>query len=138
MQTAQARDAVGSLVVSEPAAGVLEVVARGRLSAEVGAVFPRFARQASLRAQRCVVFLDVRDLQSFEGAVRSAWLATVLEHKAHIDEVVVLSRGLAVTLSARAAALALAPFGVHFVVVTDETQYARRRSRVAPSAATCA
>lgn len=129
MTTVCATDTLGSLSVSEAAPGLLDVVVRGRLSAEVGAAFPRYARAAAERAARCAVFLDVRGLDAFDGAVRSAWLQTVLEHRGRIDEVVVLSQRLVVTLSARAAALALAPFGVRFDVVTDERHYEARRAK---------
>jgi hypothetical protein len=69
----------------------------------------------------------VRALESFQGAVRDAWVAAVLEHRRSLDEVVVLSRGLLVTLSARAAAVALAAVGVCFEVETDERRYLARR-----------
>lgn len=138
MLTDSATDALGSLVVSEPAPGVLEVVVHGRLSPEVGAVFPRYAKGASLRRDRCAVFLDVRGLKAFDGAVRAAWINTVLEHKERIDEVVVLSSDLLVTLSARAASVALAPLGVRFDVFTDERRYLARRARRVDAFPSCA
>ena len=73
------------------------------------------------------MFLDVRALESFQGAVRDAWVAAVLEHRRSLDAVVVLSQGLLVTLSARAAAVALAAVGVCFQVETDERRYLARR-----------
>ena len=113
---------------------VIEVRVGGSLSPELGAAFPRFARRAA-GAHRCSVFLDVRELDSFDGAVRSAWLDAVLEHRHRLDEVVVLSRGVLVTVSARAASVALAPFGLRFDVFTDEHRYlARRTGRVSSSA----
>jgi hypothetical protein len=129
MRSDTATDSMGSLTVSEPAPGVLEVVVHGRLSPEVGAVFPRYAKAASARHERCAVFLDVRGLKAFDGAVRSAWVNSVLDHKERIDEVVVLSSDLLVTLSARAASVALAPLGVRFEVFTDERRYLARRLR---------
>ncbi len=120
-------DVSGSLTVTEHAPWLLEVRVSGRLSTEVGAAFPRIAREAAARGGRCSVFLDVRALESFQGAVRDAWVAAVLEHRRSLDEVVVLSRGLLVTLSARAAAVALAAVGVCFEVETDERRYLARR-----------
>jgi len=120
-------DVSGRLTVTEHAPGLLEVRVSGRLSTEVGAVFPRIAREAAAQGGQCSVFLDVRGLESFQGAVRDAWVASVLEHRRSIDEVVVLSRGLLVTLSARAAAVALAAVGVRFEVETDERRYLARR-----------
>lgn len=108
---------------------VIEVRVGGSLSPALGAAFPRFARLAASRSDRCSVFLDVRELASFDGAVRAAWLDAVLEHRHRLDEVVVLSRGVLVTLSARAASVALAPFGVRFDVVTDEHRYRARLSQ---------
>jgi hypothetical protein len=107
---------------------VIEVRVGGSLSPALGAA-PRFARRAASRADRCSVFLDVRELDSFDGAVRSAWLDAVLEHRHRLDEVVVLSRGMVVTLSARAASVALAPFGLRFDVFTDEHHYLARRNQ---------
>lgn len=120
-------DSSGSLTVTEHAPGLLEVRVSGRLSIEVGAAFPRIAREAAALGGRCSVFLDVRALESFQGPVREAWVATVLEHRESIDEVVVLSRGLLVTLSARAVAVALAAVGISFRVETDEHRYLARR-----------
>lgn len=120
-------DVSGSLIVTEHAPGLLEVRVSGRLSIDVGAAFPHIAREAAAGGGRCSVFLDVRALESFHGAVRDAWIASVLEHRGSIDQVVVLSRGLLVTLSARAAAVALAAVGVCFEVETDERRYLARR-----------
>lgn len=120
-------DVSGSLTVTEHAPWLLEVRVSGRLSTEVGAAFPRIAREAAARGGRCSVFLDVRALESFQGAVRDAWVAAVLEHRRSLDAVVVLSQGLLVTLSARAAAVALAAVGVCFQVETDERRYLARR-----------
>ena len=120
-------DVSGSLTVTEHAPWLLEVRVSGRLSTEVGAAFPRIAREAAARGGRCSVFLDVRALESFQGAVRDAWVAAVLEHRRSLEEVVVLSQGLLVTLSARAAAVALAAVGVCFQVETDERRYLARR-----------
>lgn len=128
MPSTIARDHLGSLVIQEPQPGVLEVIAQGKLSSEVGAAFPRYALEAASRAPRCAVYLDVRGLQGFDGAVRAAWVETVLAHRARLDEVVVLSSSLLVTLSARAASVALAAVGVRFDVVTDERVYVARRS----------
>ncbi len=75
------------------------------------------------------MFLDVRGLKAFDGAVRAAWIDTVREHGGQIDEVVVLSSDLLVTLSARAASVALAALGLRFDVLTDERRYLARRSR---------
>jgi hypothetical protein len=129
MLTDSATDELGSLTVTEPAPGVLEVVVRGKLSPAVGAVFPRYARAAALHQERYSVFLDVRGLKAFHGAVRAAWIDTVREHRVQIDEVVVLSSDLLVTLSARAASVALAAHGLRFDVLTDERRYLDRRSR---------
>lgn len=113
-------DDLGALTVVEHGPGVLEVRVTGALSLQVGAGFPQVAREAASRFARCSVFLDVRGLESFQGAVREAWLEAVLEHRRRLDQVVVLSKGLLVTLSARAAKVALAPLGVCFEVETDE------------------
>jgi hypothetical protein len=129
MLTDSATDELGSLTVTEPAPGVLEVVVQGKLSPAVGAVFPRYARAAALRHERCSVFLDVRGLKAFDGAVRAAWIDTVRERREQIDEVVVLSSDLLVTLSARAASVALAALGLRFDVLTDERRYLARKSR---------
>ena len=129
------QDSRGWLSIDALNEQVIEVRVGGALSPELGAAFPRFARQAAARAERCSVFLDVRELASFDGAVRAAWLDAVLEHRRRLDEVVVLSRGVLVTWSARAASVALAPFGVRFDVLTDEHRYlARRMQRVGYSA----
>ena len=126
-------DVSGSLTVVEHAPGLIEVRVSGRLTLEVGAAFPRVAREVAARGGRCSVFLDLRGLESFQGAVREAWVASVLEHRASIDEVVVLSQGLLVTLSARAAAVALAAVGLRVEVVTDARRYLVRRLRTLAS-----
>lgn len=120
-------DAKGLLDVVELVPGLVEVRVEGRLTPEVGAMFPRFAREVARRRDRCSVFLDVRALESFDGDVRDAWIGAVLEHRHALDEVVVLTRGVLVTLSARAASLALTGVGVRFDVVTDEQKYLTRR-----------
>lgn len=120
-------DLQGRLIMTELEPGIVEVQVTGRLSPAVGAAFPRFARAVAERRPRCSVFLDVRRLEAFDGAVREAWVSAVLEHRARLDEVVVLSDGLLVTLSARAASVALAPLGIRFDVVTDERRYLSRR-----------
>lgn len=120
-------DTQGRLQLNEVAPGLVEVTVEGTLSTHVGAAFPRFAAEVARRRSRCAVFLDVRGLESFDGAVRNAWVSAVLEHRASLDEVVVLSSGLLVTISARAASVALAPLGICFDVVTDERRYLGRR-----------
>jgi hypothetical protein len=120
-------DGAGALTITQHAPGLLEVLASGRLSTEVGAAFPRVAREAAARGGRCSVFLDVRALDSFQGPVREAWVESVLEHRANLEAVVVLSNRLLVTLSARAAAVALSAVGVRFEVETDERRYLARR-----------
>lgn len=123
------QDSRGWLRIDALSNEVIEVRVGGALSPELGNVFPRFARRLAARSERCSVFLDVRELAAFDGAVRTAWLDAVLEHRHRLDEVVVLSRGLLVTLSARAASMALAPFGVRFDVLTDERRYLERRTQ---------
>lgn len=123
------QDSRGWLCIDALNDEVIEVRVGGALSPELGNVFPRFARRLAARSERCSVFLDVRELDAFDGAVRTAWLDAVLEHRHRLDEVVVLSRGLLVTLSARAASMALAPFGVRFDVLTDERRYLERRAQ---------
>jgi len=52
---------------------VIEVRVGGSLSPELGAAFPRFARQAAARAERCSVFLDVREVHCLELKTLREW-----------------------------------------------------------------
>jgi hypothetical protein len=110
------RDARGALEVREPEPGVLRVKVSGHLSEEVGRAFPDFARAAALRAERCEVQLDVRELDGFDPAVRDAWVKVVLEFRARIARVNVVSSKFFITLAARAAGVALGRLGVRFEV----------------------
>ena len=109
-------DARGVLEMQEPRPGHLHVRVSGHLSAEVGAAFPDFARDAAKRAERCTVHLDVRELKSFDAAVRDLWFAVVLAERRRIERIQVATSGVFITLSARAAALALNALGINFSV----------------------
>lgn len=98
----------------ELAPGLLSVKVSGHLSEEVGRAFPEFARDAALRAERCEVQLDVRELEGFDPAVREAWVRVVLEFRARISRVRVVSSKFFITLAARAAGVALKGMGVEY------------------------
>lgn len=123
------QDSRGWLSIDASAEKMIEVRVGGSLSPELGGVLPRVARRVAATQERCSVFLDVRELSACDGAARAAWIDAVLEHRHRLDEVVVLSRGVLVTISARAAAMVLAPLGVRFDVLTDERLYLARRAQ---------
>jgi hypothetical protein len=120
------RDEAGELTIVEHAPHLIEVIVRGRLSRTVGEAFPRYADALAVTRRRRAVFLDVRALEQFDASVRQSWLATVMRHRAHLEEVVVLSSRLLVTLSAKAASVAATAMGMTFDVVTGANEYRTR------------
>lgn len=116
-------DARGSLGVSELQPGHLHVQVSGHLTQRVGEAFPAFAREAAERAERCTVYLDARHLRGFDPQVRQSWLDVVLTERSRIDRVIVATRGVFVSLSARAASMALRPMGVTLEVVSNDDEF---------------
>lgn len=116
-------DARGSLGVNELEPGHLHVQVSGHLTQAVGEAFPAYAREAAEHAERCTVYLDARHLRGFDPQVRQSWLDVVLAERARIDRVIVATRGVFVSLSARAASLALKPLGVHLEVVSNDDEF---------------
>lgn len=118
-------DARGALEVKELRPGHLLVRVEGHLTTDVGAAFPAFAREAAKRAERCTVYLDVRAMRGFDPAVRQDWLDVVLSERQRIDHIAVATTGVFITLSARAAGVALRALGVSFEVLPREAELDR-------------
>ncbi|MFO0597524.1 MAG: hypothetical protein U0228_19620 [Myxococcaceae bacterium] len=116
-------DARGSMEIEELAPGHLRVRVEGHLTARVGSEFPLFARMAAEHADSCVVYLDARGLNGFDPAVRDAWLEVVLLEREHIDRIVTATRGVFISLSARAAGLMLRSVGVDFEVSNSSAEF---------------
>lgn len=116
-------DPRGSLQVEELEPGHLYVRVHGHLTLEVGREFPRFAREAAERAERCTVYLDARTLRGFDPAVRDAWVDVVMDQRDRIDRIAVATQGVFISLSARAAALALKGLGVQMDVVNSPAEF---------------
>lgn len=118
-------DERGALEVQELRPGHLLVRVEGHLTTAVGAAFPAFAREAAKRAERCTVYLDVRAMKGFDADVRQDWLEVVLSERHRIEHVAVATTGVFITLSARAAALALRAVGVSFEVLSRDAKLDR-------------